>query len=453
MPAVDFDFALIAAPFRMQPGLRRLPDDARHLTPLDAGSAPCTARRSRWCEAGRSAAGGAGLRCGARRWPRSRGKRRAKGWRSPPTPPSNSPARRTSRSSTAPRGTLPWLCVCVPSHWAPGGQAGPGLPRRARAGGRQRHAAGRQPRNWCSWPPRASAGSGIVWTVSPAGRHDQHPRRHPRTPWPEASRPAGFRGQLLPARRAPDLLPGRAGHAAGRVHHPRHAAAARGGGRHPGQGARACTTSLASMSDAVLALQGPRAARASRCCAGWQGQPLMELLLRIAQVIVPVFFIVAHGLRLRPPRAARPHGLQPHRAGRAGAAAGLHGAGRPATSACSDHRRAARRGGALLILAAGVAAWVLARRSRAQPRTLVPVVMFNNSRQHGPAARPAGVRPGAVRRRRRPVLGQQPDPLLARRAHHQRACAHARPAAQPADGVRGASASPAPRPACARRTC
>ncbi|HVE54820.1 MAG TPA: hypothetical protein VNB23_15665, partial [Ramlibacter sp.] len=34
-----FDLTRIAAPFRMQPGLQRLPADARHLTALAPGSA------------------------------------------------------------------------------------------------------------------------------------------------------------------------------------------------------------------------------------------------------------------------------------------------------------------------------------------------------------------------------------------------------------------------------
>ncbi|MGZ8261164.1 MAG: hypothetical protein ACXWUL_11580, partial [Caldimonas sp.] len=34
----SFDFSLVAAPFRMQPGLRRLAPGARQLTPSAAGS-------------------------------------------------------------------------------------------------------------------------------------------------------------------------------------------------------------------------------------------------------------------------------------------------------------------------------------------------------------------------------------------------------------------------------
>jgi hypothetical protein len=36
-----------------------------------------------------------------------------------------------------------------------------------------------------------------VWTVSPSGRHDQHPRRQARTPWPDSTDPAQFAGQCF----------------------------------------------------------------------------------------------------------------------------------------------------------------------------------------------------------------------------------------------------------------
>ena len=31
-----------------------------------------------------------------------------------------------------------------------------------------------------------------VWTITPSGRFDQHPRRHTRAPWPAAEDPAAF---------------------------------------------------------------------------------------------------------------------------------------------------------------------------------------------------------------------------------------------------------------------
>src|SRR5207302_11083807 len=36
-----------------------------------------------------------------------------------------------------------------------------------------------------------------VWTVTPSGRHDQHPRRHARTPWPVTDDAEAFAGQCF----------------------------------------------------------------------------------------------------------------------------------------------------------------------------------------------------------------------------------------------------------------
>jgi len=102
----------------------------------------------------------------------------------------------------------------------------------------------------------------------------------------------------------------------------------------------------------------------------------MELLLRIAQVIVPVFLIVAvgffYGRRTRPDLTAfnrialdvlAPLLVYTALAGR--------------EFQLQDHL-VLIAGGALLILGCGVAGWLLARLTRTDARTLVPVVMFNN---------------------------------------------------------------------------
>ncbi|HZY19425.1 MAG TPA: AEC family transporter [Ramlibacter sp.] len=102
----------------------------------------------------------------------------------------------------------------------------------------------------------------------------------------------------------------------------------------------------------------------------------MELLLRIAQVIVPVFFIVAVGFAYA--RRARPD---------------LGGFNRIVLDVMSpflvytalaakefqlqDHGPLLAAG-AMLILGSGAAAWALSRATGTQPRSLVPVVMFNN---------------------------------------------------------------------------
>lgn len=102
----------------------------------------------------------------------------------------------------------------------------------------------------------------------------------------------------------------------------------------------------------------------------------MELLTRIAQVIVPVFLIVAIGYVYA--RRARPD------------MSGFNRIMLDVLSPTIVYTALAGKefrwqehvpllaGGALLILGTGAVAWVVARLTRTQPRTLVPVVMFTN---------------------------------------------------------------------------
>ncbi len=102
----------------------------------------------------------------------------------------------------------------------------------------------------------------------------------------------------------------------------------------------------------------------------------MELLTRIAQVIVPVFFIVTvgyfYGRRVRPDLTALNRivldVLAPVLVYSALAAKEFR---------LGDHGLLLA-GGAMLILGSGVIAWAVARATGTQPRTMVPVVMFNN---------------------------------------------------------------------------
>ena len=88
-------------------------------------------------------------------------------------------------------GTLPWLCVCAPSHWAPEDKLGQTFAAVhapvADSGGLRDSAAslvrvvtGGQ--RWERW----------VWSVSPSPRHDQHPRRHRSAPWSDTPDPQAF---------------------------------------------------------------------------------------------------------------------------------------------------------------------------------------------------------------------------------------------------------------------
>jgi hypothetical protein len=102
----------------------------------------------------------------------------------------------------------------------------------------------------------------------------------------------------------------------------------------------------------------------------------MELLARIAQVIVPVFFIVAVGFvyaRNRRPDLTAFNRIVLDVMSPLLVYTALAGK----DFRLQDHRLLLAAG-ALLILGSGALAWALARATRTQPRSLVPVVMFNN---------------------------------------------------------------------------
>lgn len=178
-----FDFAHIAVPFRMQPGLHRLAAGTPQLTPLAPGSPLYTEKQrvfaagaSRFCEPGFD-----------------------------PTPAIKSIAAHATTTGLggqfgpeaalelafeedlavldAASGTVPWLCVCVPSHWAPEDKLGQSLA--AIHGPVADNAALLAATRGLT----QLVGSGghwerFVWTVTPASRYDQHPHRQARTPWP-----------------------------------------------------------------------------------------------------------------------------------------------------------------------------------------------------------------------------------------------------------------------------
>jgi predicted permease len=102
----------------------------------------------------------------------------------------------------------------------------------------------------------------------------------------------------------------------------------------------------------------------------------MDLALRIAQVIVPVMLIVAVGLFYG--RRAQPDLTSFNRIVLDVLAPALvYSALADKDFRLGDHA-VLLLGGALLILGSGLPAWLVARGTHTQPRTLVPVVMFNN---------------------------------------------------------------------------
>jgi hypothetical protein len=189
---MDFDFARIAAPFRMQPGLQRLAPGARQLTPLAAGS-------TLWQEKKHV------LESGASRLV-------VPGFDAQPAIDTilaqaaaegiamNEPLELACEEDfavlEAGGATLPWLCVCVPSHWAP--EAKLGLPFAAVhapvADNQALLAASQQLVRLVTGGERFER---HVWTVTPSGRYDQHPVRQARVPWPVTTDADAFAGQCF----------------------------------------------------------------------------------------------------------------------------------------------------------------------------------------------------------------------------------------------------------------
>lgn len=107
----------------------------------------------------------------------------------------------------------------------------------------------------------------------------------------------------------------------------------------------------------------------------------MELIARIADVIVPVFLIVAIGYGYA---RRRPTDMSAFNRIALDVLAPLltYSALASRDFALGEHL-ALLGAGAALILGCGLLAWPLAKAFGAQPRTLVPVVMFNNSGNMG----------------------------------------------------------------------
>ena len=186
---MDFDFSLISVPFAMRPGLRRLDPGTPQLTPLAAHGSLRADKEAVW-------------RAGASR-------HQVPGFDAAPA--LHAVARHATAAGLAwtaqdepelafeedlavldgATATLPWLCVCVPSHWAPEDKVG--LDFAALHGPVADNAAlVAASRQLVALVTDGGCWERHVWTISPSGRHDQHPGRHERTPWPAAGDPQQF---------------------------------------------------------------------------------------------------------------------------------------------------------------------------------------------------------------------------------------------------------------------
>jgi len=191
---MDFDFSHINVPFRMQPGLRRIAAQALRLTPLDPAGrlygekravfAACQSRHSvadfdpaPALDAIAARGSESGIETGTKR---------------------DIPVELAFEEDFAvldgANATLPWLCVCAPSHWAPEDKLG--LDFAALHGPVADNAALiAASQQLVSLVTAGDCWERFVLTVSPSARHDQHPRRHPRQPWPATADADAFARQ------------------------------------------------------------------------------------------------------------------------------------------------------------------------------------------------------------------------------------------------------------------
>lgn len=254
---MDFDFDQIAVPFRMQPGLRRLAAGARQLTRLEPASAlheekrkVVEAGRSRLCIPGFDPA--PALQAIA-------DKARADGIPMRPDLPLELAFEEDLAILDGADSTLPWLCVCVPSHWAPESKLG--LPfasvHAPVADSALLLGAGE---SLVQLVTGGDCWERFVWTVTPSSGHDQHPDRQPRRIWPQATDAATFAaGCFLRAERQTFFPVGRGTRQA--VFTIRVMLQPLGEAVATPERAQRLHDALASMTDAVLAYKGLAPAR------------------------------------------------------------------------------------------------------------------------------------------------------------------------------------------------
>jgi hypothetical protein len=236
-PPAPFDFdAAVTAPFRMQPGLRRLEPDAAQFTPLDPASPAFAAKAAVLrCEPGEALLVDPGFDDGpacralatelsrqcpddfsfdgdvllARRLGAAldlgRGEVEVQPGLARPTQAEGVPFDGGLLAALAPvqrrqaffalalhedlavldgaSTRLRWLAVCLPSHWTPREKIGRPLAEvhAPVADNALLLAAGAHLARLVSQPARWER---FVWNLTPHAGWDQHPRRHPRPPWP-----------------------------------------------------------------------------------------------------------------------------------------------------------------------------------------------------------------------------------------------------------------------------
>lgn len=177
---MDFDPSQIAVPFRMQLGLRRVSADGPHVTPLVQGSA-MHAEKLRVVELQQSRHAVPGFDA------------------APALATIAAHASFTQQSQSlelafeedfvvldGTTGTIPWLCVSLPSHWAPEDKLGLSLAE-IHAPVADNAALLAASAGLVNLVTKGGYWERHVWTLTPSPRYDQHPGRHRRTPWPDTN--------------------------------------------------------------------------------------------------------------------------------------------------------------------------------------------------------------------------------------------------------------------------
>jgi hypothetical protein len=172
--AMDFSLVDIAVPFRMQPGLRRLDPSDPQLVRLDPASALHREKAAVY-DSGRSRLAADGFDPSAAI--------AAMRERMPSDLPPELAYEQDFAVLDGQTGKLQWLCVCVPSHWAPEEKIGLELSA-VHAPVADNKLLVSASAHLVKLATSGECWERFVWTVTPSGRYDQHPKRHAREPWP-----------------------------------------------------------------------------------------------------------------------------------------------------------------------------------------------------------------------------------------------------------------------------
>lgn len=183
---MDFDFAQISVPFRMRPGLARLAPDALHLTPLRPGSALHAEKLAIHRQGGTRHALAGFDPTDALAVIRAQVLTAGVTPHDTDTLPLELLVEEDLVLLDTATARVPWMCVSVPSRWAPEEKIGLTLAsiHSPVADGEALAAALphliRVLANGTNWERH-------VWTLSASPLYDQHPRRQALADWPDTA--------------------------------------------------------------------------------------------------------------------------------------------------------------------------------------------------------------------------------------------------------------------------